>query len=129
MVRPGSRVAWGDGQAGSDGQAVSQSAGSVKSGDRGTPLEPRWPAPPRTSQIAVCRRGSVGDSLPFRLSHVEDGAVDSVAELAADINAWVETRNQDPKPFVWTKTADQILDRLAGYCGAITGTEYVDTSS
>jgi len=43
----------------------------------------------------------------------------SVKALAADINAWVETWNENPKPFVWTKTADQILKALAGYCSAI----------
>ena len=40
-------------------------------------------------------------------------------ELAADIRAWVETWNENPKPFVWHKTAEQILERLAGYCAAI----------
>lgn len=44
----------------------------------------------------------------------------SVKELAADIKAWVENWNDNPKPFVWHKTADQILERLAGYCTAIT---------
>jgi transposase len=39
----------------------------------------------------------------------------SVAELEADIRGWVDAWNQDPKPFVWTKTADEILDNLAGY--------------
>jgi len=43
----------------------------------------------------------------------------SVRALAADIKAWVEHWNEDPKPFVWHKTADEILDRLAGYCTAI----------
>ena len=43
----------------------------------------------------------------------------SVKELAADIKAWVEVWNEDPKPFVWHKTAEQILERLAGYCAAI----------
>jgi transposase len=43
----------------------------------------------------------------------------SVKGLAADINAWVATWNEDPKPFVWHKTAEQILERLAGYCSAI----------
>ncbi len=47
----------------------------------------------------------------------------SIKELAADITTWVETWNDNPKPHIWTKTADQILDRLAGYCAAITGTE------
>jgi transposase len=53
----------------------------------------------------------------------------SVTELAADITAWVDTWNENPKPFVWTKTADEILDRLAGYCAAITGTEYIGAST
>jgi transposase len=43
----------------------------------------------------------------------------SVKELAADIQAWVHTRNDNPTPFVWHKTAEQILERLAGYCATI----------
>ena len=39
----------------------------------------------------------------------------SVAELEADINAWIAAWNDDPKPFIWTKTADEILDNLASY--------------
>src|SRR3954452_6307754 len=42
-----------------------------------------------------------------------------VKELAADIRAWVDTWNENPIPFVWHKTAEQILERLAGYCTAI----------
>ena len=40
-------------------------------------------------------------------------------QLAADIQTWVDTWNDDPKPFVWHKSAEQILERLAGYCAAI----------
>jgi transposase len=43
----------------------------------------------------------------------------SAKELAADIRAWVDNWNENPKPFVWHKTAEQILERLAGYCAAI----------
>lgn len=43
----------------------------------------------------------------------------SVRELNADIRAWIETWNQDPRPFVWTKTADQILESIARYCKRI----------
>jgi hypothetical protein len=43
----------------------------------------------------------------------------SVTELEADVEAWIEAWNDDPKPFVWTKTADEILDNLAGYCTRI----------
>ena len=42
----------------------------------------------------------------------------SVRELNADIRAWIETWNDDPKPYVWTKTADQILESIATYCTA-----------
>jgi transposase len=45
----------------------------------------------------------------------------SVKELAADIDAWVANWNQNPSPFVWHKTAEEILERLAGYCAAING--------
>ena len=43
----------------------------------------------------------------------------SVRALAADIRGWVETWNEDPRPFTWHKSADDILQRLAGYCTAI----------
>jgi transposase len=39
----------------------------------------------------------------------------SVAELEADLKAWIQAWNEDPKPLVWTKTADEILDNLASY--------------
>jgi transposase len=39
----------------------------------------------------------------------------SVKELEADVTAWIEAWNDDPKPFVWTKTADEILANLAHY--------------
>ena len=47
------------------------------------------------------------------------GAHRSVRQLNADIRAWIDTWNDDPKPFVWTKTADQILDSIARYCERI----------
>ena len=39
----------------------------------------------------------------------------SVAALTADLNDWVAQWNQDPKPFVWHKTADEILNGLKRY--------------
>jgi transposase/transposase-like protein len=44
----------------------------------------------------------------------------SVTELEADIRKWINEWNKDPKPFVWTKTADEILGTLAAYCERIT---------
>ncbi len=47
------------------------------------------------------------------------GAHRSVRELNADIRAWIENWNDNPKPYVWTKTADQILESIARYCDRI----------
>jgi hypothetical protein len=43
----------------------------------------------------------------------------SVAELQQSIQAWIDTWNQDPRPLVWTGTADEILDTIASYCQRI----------
>jgi transposase len=43
----------------------------------------------------------------------------SVAALNKDIRAWIEAWNDNPKPYVWTKTADDILDSIANYCRRI----------
>jgi transposase len=47
------------------------------------------------------------------------GSHRSVAELEQAIQSWIETWNQNPRPFVWTKTADEILDTIAHYCQRI----------
>jgi transposase len=47
------------------------------------------------------------------------GSHRSVRELNADIRAWIQTWNDNPRPFVWTKTADEILDSIARYCKRI----------
>jgi transposase len=45
----------------------------------------------------------------------------SVQALEADIRAWVKAWNANPKPFVWTKTAEQILGSLARFIKRTTG--------
>jgi transposase len=45
----------------------------------------------------------------------------SVQALEADIRTWVKAWNEDPKPFVWTKTAEQILERLGRLIQRING--------
>ena len=47
------------------------------------------------------------------------GAHRSVRQLNADIRAWIQSWNDDPNPFVWTKTADEILESIARYCNRI----------
>jgi transposase len=36
----------------------------------------------------------------------------SVAALTATIDTWVQTWNENPSPFVWTKTADEIIEKV-----------------
>jgi transposase len=43
----------------------------------------------------------------------------SVYQLNTDIRAWITTWNENPRPYVWTKTADQILESIATYCTRI----------
>jgi transposase len=38
-----------------------------------------------------------------------------------DIRDWISTWNDNPKPFAWTKTADEILERLTSYLQRIPG--------
>jgi transposase len=45
----------------------------------------------------------------------------SVQALEADIRKWIAIWNDNPRPFVWTKTADEILDALSRYCQRISG--------
>jgi transposase len=39
----------------------------------------------------------------------------SVRDLNRDIRSWIETWNDDPRPFAWTKTADEILATIHAY--------------
>jgi transposase len=50
---------------------------------------------------------------------IKRGTHRSVRDLVASIRTWITDWNDDPKPFVWHKTADQILDSLAAYCQRI----------
>ena len=43
----------------------------------------------------------------------------SVRDLVASIRTWITLWNEHPKPYVWHKTADEILDSLASYCQRI----------
>ncbi len=43
----------------------------------------------------------------------------SVRELNKDIRDWTRHWNENPRPYVWTKTAEQILNTLATYCERI----------
>ena len=52
---------------------------------------------------------------------IERGDHRSVQALERDIRAWVTAWNEDPKPFVWTKTAEQILQSIQRLMKRING--------
>ncbi len=45
----------------------------------------------------------------------------SVQALEKDLRAWITAWNEKPKPFIWTKTADQILNSLGRFLQRTTG--------
>ncbi|WP_084700741.1 IS630 family transposase [Streptacidiphilus anmyonensis] len=53
---------------------------------------------------------------------IRRGVHTSVKALEDDIKAWIDTWNQNPRPFTWTKTADEILKSLADYLSKINPT-------
>jgi hypothetical protein len=44
---------------------------------------------------------------------LQRGVHTSVQALEADIRNWIKTWNENPRPFAWTKTADEILEALS----------------
>ena len=52
---------------------------------------------------------------------IRRGVHKSVQALEKDVRAWIETWNENPRPFMWTKTAEEILDSLAKYIAKISG--------
>jgi transposase len=52
---------------------------------------------------------------------IRRGAHKSVQALEGDIRTWIANWNDNPKPFVWKKTAEEILDSLTRYLQRISG--------
>lgn len=47
---------------------------------------------------------------------IQRGVHTSVNQLEADIRAFIEAHNTDPKPYRWTKSADEILASVKRFC-------------
>jgi len=48
--------------------------------------------------------------------HIKRAVHHSIGDLKADIAEFIKAHNDDPKPFISTKTADAILQTIARYC-------------
>jgi transposase len=53
----------------------------------------------------------------------------STKELVASIRTWINIWNDNPRPFVWHKTADEILTNLATYCQRISDSGHAADAS
>ena len=53
---------------------------------------------------------------------IRRGSYRSTRQLEQSIRDYLTIYNEDPKPFIWTKSADDILESLQGYCKRINDT-------
>ncbi|HEY4866946.1 MAG TPA: IS630 family transposase, partial [Candidatus Dormibacteraeota bacterium] len=44
--------------------------------------------------------------------------------LETAIKNWIQSWNGHPRPFIWVKTADEILESVAEYCQRISGSAH-----
>ncbi len=54
---------------------------------------------------------------------IRRGVFRSVKDLEAAIREYIDVHNEDPKPFVWTRTADQILASIARFAQRTSATQ------
>ena len=52
---------------------------------------------------------------------LDRGVFCSLDELTIALEDWIKTWNATARPFKWTKTAGQIIDRICRYCSRISG--------
>jgi len=50
---------------------------------------------------------------------LERGVFCSLDQLTTALEDWIKLWNETARPFTWTKTADQIIDRICRYCSRI----------
>jgi len=55
---------------------------------------------------------------------IRRGSFTSVHDLVEKIDAFVQRYNHSSRPFVWTATADSILQKIARLCSRISGTQH-----
>ena len=55
---------------------------------------------------------------------IQRGVHRSVAELEADIAAFIHAHNENPKPYKWIKSADEILASVKRFCQKNTGRNF-----
>ncbi|WP_406170467.1 transposase [Streptomyces sp. NBC_00996] len=96
-------------------------------GTHNTPAIKTWPAKHPRFQMHFTPTGSSWINQAERWfgfladRKIRRGAGKNVPALEADIRTWAKDWSEDHKPFIWTKTAEEILDSLARFCQRISG--------
>ena len=99
-------------------------------GTHKTPLIHRWLAKRPRYHLHFTPTGASWTNLVERWfatlteRQLRRGVHRSTQELEEALRRYVETYKQDPQPFVWTKTADQILDAVARFCKRTSDSEH-----
>jgi transposase len=94
-------------------------------GTHKTPLIQRWLAKRPRYHLHFTPTGASWTNLVERWfatlteRQLRRGVHRSTRELETALRCYVETYNQNPKPFIWTKTADEILANVARFCKRI----------
>jgi len=97
-------------------------------GTHKTPLIHRWLAKRPRYSLHFTPTGASWINLVERWfaalteRQIRRGAHRSTRELEAAIRRYLLLYNEAPKPFMWTKTADEILASVARFCHRISGT-------
>ncbi len=91
-------------------------------GTHKTPLIQRWLVRHPRFQVHFTPTGATWLNLVERFfaaiteKQIRRGVHRSTRELETAIYHYIEHQNQSPEPFIWTKTADQILASIARFC-------------
>lgn len=79
---------------------------------------PRWHLPFRPGSASWLNLAGGRLALPTR-RRIQRGVLTSTADLEAAIQAHLDRTNAQPKPFVWSRPADDILPDIGGFCQRI----------
>jgi hypothetical protein len=55
---------------------------------------------------------------------IRRGVFRNTVELIEAIHEYIESHNKNPKPFIWSKNADQIIGKLKPIYGIMNKTRY-----
>lgn len=88
---------------------------------RKTPRIKAWRAPPTLACSFHANVGILDHQVErwfaeLMRKQLQRGVHRSTAELEADIDASIETHNENPTPYKWVKSADQILASVKRSC-------------